>query len=242
MRARIAIEEHADHGELGDDLGEAARQATERVGVHHLRTQPGTVVAVDGDDLVLVAFGEHHRGVDREVSPLGVPADAYRLVRLPDPFGQVAHREPLGGHDLEAHSEVLPPAHDRVVGAAEGDVDGSVIQMDRKRGELHPGGLVDHVDIVGEQSTRKAGGAAHIDQQGRLDDRQAARVDRKVRAGSSLVKEPSSIGDGDHRAFLWTRDDPGQVKVRERGQHEVVHYVEGTLGERQVTTPPQVPF
>ena len=195
-------------------------------------------VVVHADDAALHGFAAEHGRVDREVAALRVPAHAQRR---PGEGGgrrlEIRHRLGLRRHRVEeTHVEVLFPADERVVGAAEGNVDAAVVQLQRDGGELQLGLRVNLVDITGKPQAAEARAVRHAAH----ELRDLARY-QHAHLGRGVGREVAVGGGLERRGRCERgRGEAAEVEIGQLRKEQVVHLVEGAFGQRQIAAPAEI--
>ncbi len=133
----LMLQQHAHHRgarQIGAHAGQDARKA--RL-AEHLLGEAWAVKIAHTQDALLHLGRTEGRGVHSQVASLAVAAQVDAALRALRHIAQIAHRVQLRGHDGgKGHIEILFPAHQRAVRAAEGDGRAAVGQMQRQRGKL----------------------------------------------------------------------------------------------------------
>ena len=105
--------------------------------LHDLFMEAGTVVGVDPLDLFLHFLAAEHGGKHGEITAFGMAAQPEGLFRSHKMFVHIRRGMKLSqGIEHVGHIEVFLPAHERAVGAAKGDIVGSVLQLEGHHGKL----------------------------------------------------------------------------------------------------------
>ena len=150
---------------------------------------------------------------------------------------EIVRRLALRRHDgQKAHVEILFPADDCVVRAAEGRIDRPVRQRGAERGELRLGLLVELADVAGEQHVAEAGAGRHLlGESGDLIRHKYAHV--RMRRAFGKGRDRVGKRDGGRKV---RRDDAAEVQIAQLREQQIVHFVKGPLGKRDIAAPVQI--
>ena len=168
-----------------------------------------------------------------------MPADKKRpegkgAGHLPEVFRRIFLR---GNFRCEGHVEVLLPADDRVVRAAEGDIGAAVRQKHRHSGKLRLRFFVDPIHIAEQAHIGKARGLCRmLYQNGNLIGHENTHVGFRVggKIGAGRVKE---------RHLLRLKAcgyKAGEIQIADFRQNQIVHLVERPLRKRQIAAPVKI--
>ena len=130
---RAVVEEHADDVVGGDDVGERAAEHLAGARGRGPRPHAGAVVAPYTDHAGAKPFRHHRSSIRRENPALRVAADVEPAALRDGALGlplKISRGRALCPRHAEAQHEVLFPADEAVVGAAERNVRASVGQVD----------------------------------------------------------------------------------------------------------------
>ena len=220
---------------------DAALQPGVLGGLQHRAVEAGPVVAPHGADPPLDGQGHEDAAVNGEIPALGVAAQHQLPPGILRRHGlHIRHRLLLGGDlRLAAQEEVLLPPGDGVVRPPEGEVDTAVPQLDRHGGELL---RLPHVQVVLEAvdlHLPEAGALRHFLQQ----RRDLVRHQHAHAHVPALMAPEEGLRRRVERHALplsGSRHDPREVHEGELRQDQVVHLVEGGLGQGQVPPPVEI--
>lgn len=131
------LHEHTDDGGLGHKGMNAGHHFQIARRGEHMLLEAGAVVIVHTLNTLPDLRAAHCRRVHGQVAAFGMAADGHgQMIMLMEHF-DILHRQALGGHRLlEAHVEILFPAHQGVVRPTEGGGQGAVIQQICQGGKL----------------------------------------------------------------------------------------------------------
>ena len=201
--------------------------------------ESGTVVVVDGTNLLLYRFTAEDRGIHGEIAALGVPADKQRSERkrgccLLQIVCRVALRR---NFRRERHVEVFLPADNRVVCAAEGDIGAAVRQEHRHGRKLCLRFFVNPVHIAEQAETAKACGlCCLLNQHRNLIRHQNTHIGGRM---GSKIGIPC-LAERDLLRFKASGREAGKVQIADLCQNQIVHLVERPLGKRQIAPPVEI--
>ena len=239
--ALFMLHQHADDRRLRQDGMDAACDALVARRLADVPGEAGAVVIMDGDDTLLDLAAAFGRAVNGEVAALGVPADTDGLVAvLPRDARDVFDRLLLRGDLLQkAHVEVFLPPDDRIVRAAERDIDAAVAKVDRQRRKLLLDGIVKQRCVAVQRHIAKARARHQLAQHFR------DRVRHEDTHGDVL---PAMAGEKRLRRLiqrqaapeLGRRHDAVKVDKAQLCQNQRVHLVERRNFERQIPAPVQI--
>ncbi len=145
----------------------------------------------------------------------------------------------LGAHHRVAHGEVLAPAGEGVIRAAEGDVGDVARELHAEGAELLARLVVQVLHIMEELGLGEAPRSRHLLENLRREGRDeptgsAAVLRALVLLGEALAGRPHA-----HAGAL-AGHDAVEVQVGELAKHEAVHLVERVLLKREVPSPVEV--
>ena len=217
----LMLQQDPDDGRFRDDRDDPPRHALVLRQGQERGAEARAVVVVDLHELVLHGFGAENRAVDREIAALRVPAHAQRPLREDREEGEI---------------EVLLPADDGIVGAAEGDIGRPVRQQEREGGELRLRLVVDLIFIAAEQQPGEAGArrhaAAKLRDLVRDEHAHALMLPQHVIAPHGLLQRDLRVKAG--------RDDAAEIQIAQLRQQQIVHLVEAALTDLQIAAPVQI--
>ena len=239
--ALLVLQEHPHHGGFRHDAVDAALQPGVLGGLQHRAVEAGPVVAPHGADPPLDGQGHEDAAVNGEIPALGVAAQHQLPPGILRRHGlHIRHRLLLGGDlRLAAQEEVLLPPGDGVVRPPEGEVEAAIPQLDRHGGELL---RLPHVQVVAEAvdlHLPEAGALRHFLQQ----RRDLVRHQHAHAHVPALMAPEEGLRRRVERHALplsGSRHDPREVHEGELRQDQVVHLVEGGLGQGQVPPPVEI--
>ena len=140
MHDRVLLlvpEQHPNHGRLRNEGAHTRAYRLVARMIEYLLVKAGAVKIVYKLDPLLGCLGAERSGVHREVAALGVPAKHQRSVCAGRDALKILHRRQLRRNRTdERHVEVLFPADQRRVRAAESDKAPAVLKYVAQRGEL----------------------------------------------------------------------------------------------------------
>ena len=120
------------------------------------------VVDPYGLDALASPTAARRRGVDGEVAALGVAAHVDLAARRLAGLLEIFEGALLGAHHRVAHGEVLAPAGEGVVGAAEGNVGDVARELHAEGAELLARLVVEVLNIMEELGLGEAPGGRHL--------------------------------------------------------------------------------
>ena len=153
---------------------------------------------------------------------------------LPEVFRRIFLR---GDFRREGHVEVLLPADDRVVRAAEGDIGAAIREEHRQSGKLRLRFLVNPIHIAEQAHIGEARGLCRmLYQNGNLIGHENTHVGFRVggKIGAGRVKE---------RHLLRLKAcgyKAGEIQIADFRQNQIVHLVERPLRKRQIAAPVEI--
>ena len=115
-------------GQFGEEVGAKAR----------------TIKIIQAQDALALIFGQKLTSVESQVAALGVAANVDHASAVADLRADVGQRGFLSAGPVEGRDEVLLPANQAGVGAAEGNIAVSARQQEGHAGKLGLRGSVDH--------------------------------------------------------------------------------------------------
>ena len=213
-----------------------------RAGDRLRRAVARAVVVVDVDDPVADRVVAGNGGKQREVPALGVPCDPDLPVGVSGGGGrQIVHAKLFGGDAVfRQHIQILLPARDRIVCAAEDDEDRFLIGQQRQPRELD-----DLFFIVISAHARDAdfGEAAEIAQQQHFTRRAVPQqqTQRKNLTAVFFIQRRERLREIHRRLRLkLIGHDLLDGAVHRAQKRERVHLAEGQLPERKLAEFPHV--
>ena len=99
-------------------------------------------------------------GIHRQMTALAVTADEI-LALIPYDAVKITERQFLSVSTAVAHDEILPPADQRIVGTAKGDIVNIIAEMELHRRELGIGLAVEHLGKIRDKQCSEAAGIIH---------------------------------------------------------------------------------